>query len=772
MAYSKEEKKKYAENKISMLQEKLENGLRDFLNPESFKYQEYSKYLSYISQFRTYSLKNIFLIQAAYNGEASFILGEKKWEAQNNPVNTNAKGAEIFIPVIKKIKKNEIEIRNAEKNEEKVEEKIKILKYITGKVYDVSETLNPDFIKEKRKNFLSELKNSNELLEEIYQNLTEIVSKESKVREVDLLVNGSYSPFTNEIEIRKSMKVEQKIKTLIHEFSHCIHEDKISQYKMKKRDTKEKEVIVEAVAYIICNELNIDSSSYSFGYIIHWLKGKNIDDNNIDIFLELMEEIREIANEILDKTEELRSELNEKLEKNILEDKENHIELEKENLIKEGKSEKTEENNIITKELSILLNCFEKTSSVKVLNKLLTKIYKKYEINNDVEKIIMEKLKKEDIDLFEEILNENNKDEFLEKLINEENVVIEEIYENKEIVRCTYSLKDDISVEVKVDKLLSTGEYFQLFKENHSIDKIEELLNNRIENTDKLVTFEKLNNILIGDVVEYDEIRNDIIRSKEEKIVYELGFKTIDRKNIIKSEQYEEGVAKERYLYIPPNLKQVTFDKVRIYSSLKEIIGYKSITMVNVHNSIKTILTEELGLIYTREETKDIFNIDFSIPRDEKQKINYYKTIDIQEKFICEIQEWHNSIKELYNEVSKDWDGAENLYENMNEFISEFISDVRETYWINNDISDNGIINYLINSTGEKRDELIDIAEQLELNNENFLELINCEPEELEKKLEQINEKLDNEEEILINEKFFAEEKYKEYDNYEKKEIK
>lgn len=80
--------------------------------------------------------------------------------------------------------------------------------------------------------------------------------------------NG-YCDFLNkQIAVRPDVAPAQAVKTLIHELAHALlHAEEHSL----SREIAEVEV--ESVAYIVCNAIGLDSSSYSFTYVARWSNG-------------------------------------------------------------------------------------------------------------------------------------------------------------------------------------------------------------------------------------------------------------------------------------------------------------------------------------------------------------------------------------------------------------------------------------------------------------------------------------------------------------------
>ena len=82
--------------------------------------------------------------------------------------------------------------------------------------------------------------------------------------------NGDCTPSEKCIRIRQGLEEVQAVKTLAHEISHSIMHPADCTL---PRELKELEA--ESVAYLVCDGMDIDSSSYSFGYVAGWGGGED-----------------------------------------------------------------------------------------------------------------------------------------------------------------------------------------------------------------------------------------------------------------------------------------------------------------------------------------------------------------------------------------------------------------------------------------------------------------------------------------------------------------
>lgn len=69
------------------------------------------------------------------------------------------------------------------------------------------------------------------------------------------------------IRVRADLASAQQLKTLAHELGHMLLHESCEITRQRA------ELEAESVAWIICDQLGIDSSEYTFGYVATWLNG-------------------------------------------------------------------------------------------------------------------------------------------------------------------------------------------------------------------------------------------------------------------------------------------------------------------------------------------------------------------------------------------------------------------------------------------------------------------------------------------------------------------
>ena len=234
--------------------------------------EQWLQYLSFQAKFHNYSFCNMLLI-FSQNPGASYVAGYKKWQSFNRYVKKGEHGIKIMAPMKYKVK-----------SEEDVDDLFKLGGFRFVSVFDISQTDGSD---ELLPVLVSGLKDCVYGEEAIYKVIWDRIG--IPVVEVDQLsAKGCYYMENPRIEIRSSLSVVQKIKTLCHEYSHHLHHTK----HYDDEGYAVGEVIAESSAYIICRCLGIDTSDYSAPYVKSWCK-------DLDVLQSTASKIQKISSEII-----------------------------------------------------------------------------------------------------------------------------------------------------------------------------------------------------------------------------------------------------------------------------------------------------------------------------------------------------------------------------------------------------------------------------------------------------------------------------------------
>ena len=194
----------------------------------------------------------------------------------------------IIAPIPRKLTKVETVVEDGKETKKEVSVDYCVYRYVY--VYDVSQTTGKEIPLETH-----DLK-SNEM-GDFYDKLKSF--SKVPVKEKDLFggTKGYYSEKNNEIAIKRTLSVDDKAATLLHEITHSLYDD--FDYK-KDRDLSE--VFVESVAYIVADHFGLDTSSCSFNYIAQWAEGEP------KTVIDLGSKILKSANEFIDRLENYKME--------------------------------------------------------------------------------------------------------------------------------------------------------------------------------------------------------------------------------------------------------------------------------------------------------------------------------------------------------------------------------------------------------------------------------------------------------------------------------
>ncbi|KHO12805.1 hypothetical protein OA78_1271 [Latilactobacillus curvatus] len=275
------------------LVENAEKEILKLTDSEKFK-----SYLNTVAKFHRYSQRNIDLIYSQ-NPNAGQVAGFKKWQTDfKRSVNKGEKGIRIAAPIIKKLTPED------QKRLDTTEEKA-IVGYRYIPVFDISQTSGEsvlsakDFVKEN----LVDHKNVTNLYNELkdyLNNNTDIKVSEKSLSELGG-AKGYFQPNTNEIVIGGDEPDNAlKLKTLYHEYAHSQLHGLKSAFKDQPRAYQETQA--EAVAYVAMQNIGVDTSNYSLGYVATWAKDKAVIHSALS-------EIQQVSNKVIELSDGLTKQL-------------------------------------------------------------------------------------------------------------------------------------------------------------------------------------------------------------------------------------------------------------------------------------------------------------------------------------------------------------------------------------------------------------------------------------------------------------------------------
>lgn len=229
-------------------------------------------WIEFRSRFHQYSFRNCILIKQQIP-DAEYVKGYAGWQDEGRQVQKGESGALIMYPMIKTVE-------DPEEWAEDVEEGDKVLiGFGTAYVFDFKQT-RPTEGEESLTRDDIERDNAvkGESHFEILQTLQRVardwgyeVAEETTLR--GTIPNqpgggpkGSVSFEEETIRLKKTLDANHKVKTVAHELAHTdLHAGWKTEEKAKNAERMEMQA--EAVAFLVCNVLGLDTSEYSFEYV-------------------------------------------------------------------------------------------------------------------------------------------------------------------------------------------------------------------------------------------------------------------------------------------------------------------------------------------------------------------------------------------------------------------------------------------------------------------------------------------------------------------------
>ncbi|MBG1236701.1 ArdC-like ssDNA-binding domain-containing protein [Lactiplantibacillus plantarum] len=259
---------------------------------------QFKKYLNTLAKFHQYSARNIDLIYAQ-NPQATQVAGFKQWQTDfNRTVNKGAKSIRIAAPIIKKL--TPAEQKRLDTTDERA-----IVGYRYLPIFDVAQTSGDPVL--SAKDFVKENLADHQNVTSLYNAFKDYLNQQTelKVSEVPLATlngaKGYFQPGTNEIVIGGDEPDNAlKLKTLYHEYAHSQLHGLKSAFKDRPRAYQETQA--EAIAYVAMQNIGIDTSNYSLGYVATWAKDKAVIHSALS-------EIQQVSNKVIELSDGLTKQL-------------------------------------------------------------------------------------------------------------------------------------------------------------------------------------------------------------------------------------------------------------------------------------------------------------------------------------------------------------------------------------------------------------------------------------------------------------------------------
>jgi len=229
--------------------ERLSEGIAQLTSSE-----RWTDWLTMQSRFHKYSFGNTLLILAQCP-DATRVAGYNAWRQFDRFVRKGEKGIWILAPMVYKT--------NADEMSEEDDSSKVIRGFKPVPVFDVSQTDGRD---------LPEIctRLTGDQPGDAYNHLLSVAHGLGFTVQEDYLdggVNGDCNHAQKRIRVEVRNDERQQVKTLAHELGHAVlHEP--GEGRPDSRPLLELEA--ESVAYVVCQNLGIETADYSFGYVATW----------------------------------------------------------------------------------------------------------------------------------------------------------------------------------------------------------------------------------------------------------------------------------------------------------------------------------------------------------------------------------------------------------------------------------------------------------------------------------------------------------------------
>ena len=264
-------------NKTKQMYEKIVKNIQNIIDNG-----EYEKFLKFGKNFRGYSFNNLILIYSQFP-DATMVAGKSKWLKLKRELQDNAKKIFIVAPIPRKYDKKVKKVQDGENIESIETIEYNIYRYVY--VYDISQTEGEPIP------LACQNLDSNDMTY-FYDKLKQFSKVPVIEKDLNESLQGYYSSKNNEIAIKNTLSIDDKVATLLHEIAHSLYDD--FDYKENKNLS---EIFVESIAYIVADHFGLDTSLCSFNYIASYTNGDTKD------ILALGSKIQKCANEFIKELE-------------------------------------------------------------------------------------------------------------------------------------------------------------------------------------------------------------------------------------------------------------------------------------------------------------------------------------------------------------------------------------------------------------------------------------------------------------------------------------
>jgi len=235
--------------------ERLREGITNLTSSD-----QWTQWLDIQRRFHNYSWGNCLLI-ALQRPDATRIAGYRRWQEMGRHVLKGEKGIAILAPIIYR---NKIESEDAETDA--ISHGV-VTAFRPAYVFDVSQTDGEPLPEVTHRLTGPEPRGAFQSLVTVAEGFGFHVELSDSLGST----NGDFNFDLNRIRINENVEAAQAVKTLAHEIGHGLLHRPETYPADATRGLLELEA--ESVAYVVCSELGLDSSQYSFGYVAGWAGG-------------------------------------------------------------------------------------------------------------------------------------------------------------------------------------------------------------------------------------------------------------------------------------------------------------------------------------------------------------------------------------------------------------------------------------------------------------------------------------------------------------------
>ena len=211
--------------------------------------ETYKAALRFRKKLHSYSFRNCWLIYLQCP-EASMVAGYRRWQELGRQVKKGEKSIAILAPLVRK-------------DEETGEREL--FGFKSANVFDIGQT-EGDAVPELPMPEL--LEGDSESIRQALANLGAFAAAQGFPVFYKPLnrAKGVFSRVTKSITVRDDLPPLQTLKTSIHELAHALMHAEAKAGEQRHLH----ELEAESCAFLVCDALGLDTSRYSFAYLMHW----------------------------------------------------------------------------------------------------------------------------------------------------------------------------------------------------------------------------------------------------------------------------------------------------------------------------------------------------------------------------------------------------------------------------------------------------------------------------------------------------------------------